>query len=160
VSGDGGALECAWSREVDSRQTTPSVRLWIDVDPSAGDWNECEIALQQRAPGQWVGSFSVPSDAPLRFMFRMGLIAAGDGEWSLTLRDRRRCRVLHQDGDTLALAKTWVVGTCSLFTSLAPTARPAFGARPLHEPRPITAATAEPKQTRALPNVVQLDRYR
>lgn len=143
--------------EIDSREARPSVRLWIDTDPQADEWNECEVALRQRAPGQWTGSFSIPSAASLQLLFRLGLITRGDGDWSLTLLDRTRGRVLHRDGDTLALAKTWVVGTCALDPALSPPVRPAFGAHLLRRPVPANdAVTPEPSDR----NVVRLDRYR
>jgi len=145
--------------ELDSRETAPSVRLWIDADPSSGDWNEHEVALCQRGPGQWTGSFAIPDTKSVELMFRLGLITSGDGEWSLQLRDRKRGRVLLSDGDTLELIKTWVVGTCPAGASVTP-ARPSFGTRLRPERAPATAETGPAPGPSGSADVLQLDRYR
>jgi hypothetical protein len=89
------------------------VRMFVDVSPGEGLGRECEVALVRGTEG-WSGAFEVPDDHSDLILFRLGLCAEEGGLWSLRMAHRELGHEILFDGDQLALAKCWIVGTCSL----------------------------------------------
>ena len=91
---------------------TPDVRAWVDLRPEGGLESEIELPLLRSSENEWSGAFMLRDR--LDFLYRIGLMAHAGARWSLSVRRRGASRELLADGDTLPLAKSWLVGSCSL----------------------------------------------
>jgi hypothetical protein len=93
-------------------ERTPQVRVWIDDQPAGDLSSEQEIKLVRESDASWCARFSSRGDA---FIYRVGIYAAPNSRWSLSLRaagdDGEEFLF---DSDELAMTKEWLVGTCEL----------------------------------------------
>jgi hypothetical protein len=98
----------------DSGRSMPEARAWVDLEPDGTLTRETELALRRISANEWRGAVAIPDAGPRCFLYRLGLVAHAGAEWWLTLRERDQLRPLLSDHDTLAMAKSWLVGTCEL----------------------------------------------
>jgi hypothetical protein len=105
-------IELRVSLEITSPSCKPEVRAWIDLEPDIGLDSEVELPLRQLSGPEWVGCFTLAQARPQRFLYRLGLAAEAGVDWSLRVHSRRSRRDILLDGDTLATAKCWLVGSC------------------------------------------------
>lgn len=136
----------------------PAVRAWVDLEPQLSFESELELPLRRIRGSEWTAALSVSDKSPPCFLYRLGLAAHPGAVWSLTVRHRGLARDILIDGDTLALAKCWLVGVCRI--PLAPPLR--RGRVQGSDGRRI--GTALPAQPDPLPHpaatVIALDQYR
>jgi hypothetical protein len=93
-------------------ERAPQVRVWIDDQPAGDLSSEQEIELVHDAEASWSAYFSSRGDG---FIYRVGIYAAPNSRWSLSLRHagHNGAEFLF-DSDELAMPKEWLVGTCEL----------------------------------------------
>jgi hypothetical protein len=148
------------TKGIDLHRCQPEARAFIDLVPDEGFGSEQELPLRRLGHAQWVGAFVLGEAQPEHFLYRLGLVARAGAEFWLTVRHRGIERDLLMDGDTLAAAKCWLVGSCPL-----PAQR---RGRASAEAAVVGAVTAVPVGVSVDPkiarrtshSVVVLDRYR
>jgi hypothetical protein len=89
----------------------PAVRMWVDSGSESDLQSETEVALKPHGPNAWLGS--VTFEGALSFFYRLGISAAPGVDWWLRIHPLGSQRdLLVVDGDRLATAKSWLLGTC------------------------------------------------